>query len=376
MIELLKKLVSINSAFPNEEKIGNFLYNKLIDLGFNTQKQYISENRFNILAEKGKGEKSYLLYGHLDTVQPSKDWKNNPFELNINGDIAIGLGTADMKGGLTAILEAIRDVEPQNYKLKVCFGVDEENYSEGAFKLTQTSWLDDVKGVLVPESSLPAHKSKKAGCTITLGRKGRCVYLVKIWGKTSHGVEIKNGINAIEESSKLVFALKDFQTLNNPNSYFIRRFESKSLSLSIPEYAELEIDCHLVYPENSISLKEKLEKYILSLQEKEYQNKNSKFELSYVNRPTPFLEPFSVDENNNFVKIVTQAVRKIYEEYYYNYGNSVADENIFGNLGIPTLTVGALGDNHHCAEEWVSLESIKHLIGIYKLVLQNLEEIN
>ena len=208
MIELLRKLVSINSIFPNEENIANFIFAKLISLGFDVKKQYISKNRFNILAEKGSANKSYLLYGHLDTVQVSNDWLSNPFDLKIDGDIATGLGTADMKGGLTAILEAIRDIEPKNYKLKVCFAVDEENYSEGAFNIIKTSYLDDVKGVLVPESSLPAHKSDKAGCTITLGRKGRCVYLIKIFGKTSHGVEIENGINAIEEGAKLILALK------------------------------------------------------------------------------------------------------------------------------------------------------------------------
>jgi succinyl-diaminopimelate desuccinylase len=379
MIELLIKLISINSIFPDEKKIAEFLLSYLDNQGFLVKKQYISPDRFNILAEKGSGQKSYLLYAHLDTVQVYGKWQADPFSLRINGDKATGLGTADMKGGIVAILKAVENFLPVNYKLKVCFGVDEENYSEGAYKLAQTDWLNDVQGILVPESSLPAVKSLKAASTITLGRKGRVVYTIRIYGKSAHGVEPALGINAIEQGAKLIIALNEFEKTSHPElgetTFFIRRFEGKTLSLSIPDYAEIEIDFHFVCPDTSEGLKEKLILFITGLYEKNYLSAaGKKFEIEFNSRPTPFLEPFIFSKEGAFIKIATKAVEKVYGESAYNYGQSVADENIFGNMGIPTLTIGPLADNHHSAEEWVSLESLEKLTVIYREILESLDE--
>lgn len=381
MIELLTELVSINSIYPEEENLGNLLYYYLLSYGFTVKKHYISEKRFNLLAEKGTAEKAYLLYAHMDTVPVYGEWQEDPLKLRIEGDKAIGLGSVDMKAGIVAILKAVEKVKPQNYKLKVCFGVDEENYSEGAYRLAKTSWLHDVKGVLVPESSLPYYKSEKAGSTISIGKKGRCVFTLKVYGKSTHGVNYDKGVSALEEGIKLITALKDLkQTYNEKlghTNYFVRRFESKSTSLSTPAYAEIDLDFHLVSPDNSNSLKEKLFQYIQKLYDDNLLAKGEKdFEIEFFKRPTPFLEPYLFETDNPFIQLVSQAVTKVYGECEYNIGQSVGDENVFGNLGIPTLTVGPLGDNHHSAEEWVSLSSIEKLTEIYKEVLNSLENKN
>ena len=158
------------------------------------------------------------------------------------------------------------------------------------------------------------------------------------------------------------------------NSFFVRRIESKSNSLSIPDYAELEIDCHLVVPETSDLFMLKLKDFIQNLYNENKIIKGDKdFSIEKVSRPTPFLEPFLVNKDSNFLKISTEAVNEIYGEYTYNYGQSVADENVFGFLNIPTLTIGPLADNHHSAEEWVSIKSIDKLSEIYRLILEKLD---
>ncbi|MFN8670980.1 MAG: M20/M25/M40 family metallo-hydrolase [Candidatus Sericytochromatia bacterium] len=372
-LELLKKLVEFNSIYPNEYEISSFLYNLLLELNFKVEKQYISEKRFNVLAEKGKGDFSYLLYAHTDTVPIYGRWENNPFELIIKDNLAIGLGVVDMKAGIFAILESIKDFEPTNFKLKICFGVDEENFSEGAFSLTKTNFLDDVKGVLIPESCLPHSKSSKAAMFITIGRKGRAVFLIKIKGKSAHGVEKNRGINSIEEGIKLLNILKTKSFSQNPNmgktDFFVRKFEGKTDSFSIPDYAEIELDFQLVTPDTSKSIKEKIEKIILTLKEKK--ELKADFEVTFSDRPTPFLEPFEVSKNNDFLSIATKAMKEVYNEVFFNYSDSVADENVFGALNIPVLTIGPLGDNHHSANEWVEINSIFSLIEVYKRILNS-----
>lgn len=379
MIELLEKLVSINSISPYEPEIGNFLYKYLEYLGFKVEKQYALGNRFNLLAEKGEGENALLLYGHMDTVPINGKWKDSPFSLRINEDKAIGLGTGDMKGGIAAILEAAENFVPQNYKLKICFSVDEENFSRGAFKVIESPWVGDVRGVLIPETSLPASKSENAGSLVTIGRKGRVVFTIKIFGETAHGVNPERGINAIEQASKLVIEINNFPKTFHPemgsSSFYVRKIHGKTTSLSIPDFCELEIDFHIVPPDNSNIILEKLHNYIETL----YQNGVliegiKKFELKFSPRPTPFLEPFLLSKNEPFVELAKNAVEKVYGISEYNFGQSVADENVFGILGIPVLTIGPVADNHHSAEEWVSISSLEKLRDIYRFILEDFED--
>ena len=375
--ELLKKIISINSIYPNEYELGIFLFDFLIKKGFKVKKHFISEKRFNILAEKGNSDISYLLYAHLDTVPIYGNWETNPFELVLSENKVFGLGSTDMKGGIVAIIRAVENFEPKNFKLKICFSVDEENFSEGAFSLSKTDWLDDVKGILVPESCLPYSKSNKAERFITIGRKGRCVFNIIIKGKSSHGAEKEKGINSIEEGALFLTKLKQLKFTENikmgKTDFFARRFEGKTNSLSIPDYAEIELDFLIVPPDTSKLIKEKIEKFISEL--KLNNHLKADFIVKLSERPTPFLEPFELDEKNNFLQIAIKSMKKVYNEVFFNYGQSVADENVFGVLGIPTLTIGPLGDNHHSSNEWVDIKSLESLSDVYRDILFNLENI-
>src|SRR3989344_4586474 len=111
IIDLLTKLTKIPSNYPSEKKTSTFLQSELKARGFNVTKQKVSKNRHNIFAEKGKGTKSVLFYGHMDTVSvfDLKKWKTDPFKLTINGDKAYALGASDMKSGISAFIETATD---------------------------------------------------------------------------------------------------------------------------------------------------------------------------------------------------------------------------------------------------------------------------
>ena len=108
-IALVRALVALNSVNPfetvksekdeigigNEGPIGEHLEGILKSLGFAVRRQYfqneetiLSSNqerqipaRFNLLAEKGEGDKSLLLFAHTDTVDVKDGWQTDPFTL-------------------------------------------------------------------------------------------------------------------------------------------------------------------------------------------------------------------------------------------------------------------------------------------------------
>jgi acetylornithine deacetylase/succinyl-diaminopimelate desuccinylase-like protein len=85
-IKILSELVAINSIFPNEKKLGEYLEKALIERGFKTKRIYISEDRFNVVGERGTKGKPLVFYGHMDTVPVYGNWTNSPFKLVEKGD--------------------------------------------------------------------------------------------------------------------------------------------------------------------------------------------------------------------------------------------------------------------------------------------------
>jgi len=376
-VELLKKLVSMNSIFPNERPLAEFMEQQLQERGFRTKRIYISENRFNVVGERGAEGKPVMLYGHLDTVPVYGKWSSDPLIMREEGGKLHGLGIYDMKAGLATILSACQ-VKTER-RIKVAFGVDEENISEGAWAIVKDGFLKDVEAIIVPEiNDSPGNIPGTVG--IMLGRRGRAVYRISVPGRSSHGAHIEDGISAISEASRLVLELEkwnsslgDHPKLPSP-SQFIRKIYSESTSLSLPEEAVIELDRHLVPPETTESVLSGLRVSIGALYEKgmfkEIDGKRIRVEPA--ERKTPYLDPYLIPEDLEVVKKLKDSIESEKAKMVFTYGASVADENVFAAQGVPVVSLGPEGAQYHSADEWVDKKSFERLIKIYSRFISSL----
>ncbi len=94
-----------------------------------------NESRPNVLItlDFGSGGRPLVLSGHLDT-KPVADatWSVDPFGAEVEGDRLYGLGSADMKSALAAMLAAasrLASDAPSRGRLGLLFTADEENGS-------------------------------------------------------------------------------------------------------------------------------------------------------------------------------------------------------------------------------------------------------
>lgn len=90
---LLLELLKIPSVSGNENGIANFIVQNLE--GFKIEKQFISKDRFNIIAKKGNSD--VWLVGHLDTVP-------GVVPIKITKDRIYGRGACDNKGNLAGAI--------------------------------------------------------------------------------------------------------------------------------------------------------------------------------------------------------------------------------------------------------------------------------
>lgn len=355
-INLLKKLVSLESIYPNEGKIFYFLFDFFKNGGYQVKKQLIEKNRFNLLVEKGQGEKSILLYSHLDTVDISSGWQTNPLNLIVKNDRAYGLGAWDMKGGMTANILTFLEYQSKNYKLKLVFCIDEENISKGAHQLIKSQFMSDVECVISTE---PAFFYGQQG--IVTGRVGRAIYNITIKGKSNHFALYNKRIDPIIVSSELILTLQELGVTNKIGKqfFFVRKINSSANGLSTSDLVEIQVDSSILPSTTNILMLKKLKQLCRKISDKY----NGYFTIvaNLVKRETPFLNPYQI-KNNEYLGQMEKSISNITHKKAVPYfRSSLADDNVFGFNGFNVLSIGPLGNNAHSSNEWVSISSLDKL---------------
>ena len=162
--------------------------------------------RINLLSTpamaQADGLPEVLIYFHVDTAPEGHGWTRPAFKLTVEKDRVYGRGTADMKGAIVAVLDALRRLRDAGTALKyrpvLAFCTDEEGGKyPGIRYLAETRELPPI--LLNLNGS--AENRIWAGCF------GSLTYELVFTGKTAHSGTPELGVNALEEALPAVLAL-------------------------------------------------------------------------------------------------------------------------------------------------------------------------
>ncbi len=161
----------------------------------------------NVVATWGPGDqdhgRSLILNGHIDVVspEPTNRWPRDPFGADLEDPWLYGRGAADMKCGLAAILGAVvglRDLGlTPHAPVHIQSVVEEECTGNGTLACVLAGYTAD--GAVIAEPY---------GAGITTAQLGVLWFGVKIRGELGHAAVEHAAPNAIEESLKVIKALR------------------------------------------------------------------------------------------------------------------------------------------------------------------------
>ncbi len=200
LVELICDLVSIPSypGIENQENaVAEYINNYFHKAGIESEMVPVIDGRSNVYARiKGAGGGRTLLFtGHMDTVPPY-DMENACSPEIIERRI-IGRGTSDMKGALACMMTAFKIIKDAEIKLPgdlIFVGViDEELTSEGTRAFLRSDIIVDAAIVGEP-----------MGLDLGIGHKGLQWFQFDVHGRSVHGGEQQNGINAIKYAAILI----------------------------------------------------------------------------------------------------------------------------------------------------------------------------
>ena len=363
-LEILRSLVAINSVFPNEAELSRFMQKLLAERGFSINEVMTDGDRPSFVATFGTARSFIALYGHIDTVPPDPLYSFDPLAMRTDERNAYGLGVADMKGGNACILSAAFRAAEMNLPIKVAFGVDEEDLSQGAHDLVSSCLLDDVALMVVAEAGQVEDFAQPFSAGF--GRKGRIAFRATVHGTLSHAAVSTPESNAISRGAAFVQLLESLSFPAHPALGSTRivphSFFSEASSFSAPGECTIQFSA-LTTPGVSG------EKVAAQIQERAAEQ-GLRVDVHLAERKTPYGEAYEASLADPWVRRVVETIL-VPEGVRPAYFSSVADENVFAQrLKIPVITLGPIGAGDHTKDEWVRVSSLDATLRAYDKLLR------
>lgn len=297
---ILKELIQLNTENPPGKtvEILSWINNWAETEKIKSYIQMYEEHKGNIVLKLGERDKSILICGHLDTVPIGEinNWNYDPIGAESDGEYVYGRGSADMKGGVAAILGALKilksRLKEKDMKYSIIFlgTSDEEIGLGGAIASLKLGILKNCEFLIIPEPT-----ANQVG----IAEKGVLWLTVTSKGKSAHGSTPLKGVNAIEELVKLIPILhevvpRDRNEILGQSTLNIGVIKGGKSANIVPEEAVIHCDYRLVPPhqpnEFASMVKRKLEAF----------TQNSPARFTYEVKQT--MSAIQTSVQNRFVK--------------------------------------------------------------------------
>ncbi len=359
--ELFFKLLRYRSITPDDDGAFEFI------------EEYLSEFRAiridkvdtkNLLLYKKFGEGPTLCFaGHIDVVPPGEGWHSDPFDPTLKDGLVYARGTQDMKSGVCAFLQALKQAEKFRGTLMALLTSDEEGDAtygtiEVLNHLKRENFLPDFAIVAEPTCE------KRFGDAIKIGRRGSINGYLKIKGKQGHAAYPEKSINPISLITPILDKLSDhfFDEGDEnfaPSQMVITDIRS---GMEVTNVTPNELNLMFNVRNSTKTTKEDIKNYI------EEQCKGLDFSLKLTQGSFPFV----TSKDSKVVKAMEESIRSVIGiNPKYSTAGGTSDARFFGQFGIDTIEFGVKNDTIHAANERCELKEVEDLERVFKKIIKD-----
>jgi succinyl-diaminopimelate desuccinylase len=278
-----------------------------------------------------------VLHGHLDVVPGRPE----QFEAHLDGDRLIGRGAYDMKGGLAAMMCALKDVERQErVGVRLVCVPDEE-----AEELDERS-TDAVVGLGLGGDF--AITGEPTNLHIGVEAKGVLAMRIEVHGRSAHGSTPWLGDNAVLKAidvfraiETLPFSRESSEVFDRPSINLGRIHGGDALN-RVPDECTMAVDIRYLPGQDPAEILTQVRA------------------IPDLDVTRTFIHPtVSVARTNPYVRALRDAVSRSIRGEVMSVGRDGASEAAaFLKAGIPAVEFGPAGGGHHGPDEWVSVSSL------------------
>ena len=320
----------------------------------------------------GKG-KSLLLNGHIDVVPATQidSWTHDPFKGEVAGNKIFGRGACDMKGGVAAMLEAIKFIHQAGVRLNGDLTVEtvpeEESSCMGTLACCQKGYAADA--AIIPEPTnmnvLIAMRGGAGGKITVYGRAGHAEMTQPHWREGG-------AVNAISKAVKILQGLEelkeDWRTRPDKQHKFLDPdtitptiIKGGEWSVTYPEKVEITFDS--MHIPQATNVKEEIEEKIKSVAAAD----------SWMKEHPPKLEigwtyGTEISEDESIVKAGVEALKELgMEPKLVGWGTLSDAIHLVNYSKIPTISIGLDNSRIHGNNEYADIDELITLTKVLAL---------
>jgi acetylornithine deacetylase len=358
VITLLRDLVAIDSVNPSlvpgaagEGAIADAVAQQLRRIGLDVHVRDVAPGRPNVVGvlEGRAAGRSLMLCGHLDTV--GVEGMEAPFEPRVRNGRLYGRGAQDMKGGVAAMIDAVRVVAERGLergKVIVAAVVDEEYASIGADAIA-AGWAADAAVVTEPTD-----------LQIGIGHKGFAWLEVETMGRAAHGSRPRDGRDAIFRMGRVLQRLETLdRTLQSRPPHPLIGTGSLHASIidggrelsSYPDHCRLQLERRTVVGETDETVRREIDAILDGLAGEDP-------EFSGRSRLTFSRPPYELPPAHPLSRALVAAATKCGCETRTLGMSFWTDAAVLAGAGIPSVLFGPGGAGLHSTEEYVTVDDV------------------
>ena len=230
MVEDLRALVRTPSITGSEEAVAAWVAAALTELGLAVEvvtpdpaairadpdwpgEEMARTTLPVVIGRAGRtGGRRLILSGHLDVVPPGDPatWTVDPWAGEVRDGALYGRGACDMKGGVAAILAALRalvvggELERLGGELLVVLVPSEEDGGQGTLAAIRAGAVADMAIITEPSN-----------LDVVVAHAGAITFRLTVPGKAAHASQRREGVSALDNLMTLVRALEADETARN-----------------------------------------------------------------------------------------------------------------------------------------------------------------
>jgi acetylornithine deacetylase len=230
MVDDLQTLVRIRSITGSEENVADWAAGALLDAGLGVEVvrpdlhglradpawpgQEMDRVTLPIVVGRAghAGGRRLILSGHLDVVPPgdASTWTVDPWGGDIVDGRLYGRGSCDMKGGVAAILAAVRslavtgELRRLEGELVVVLVPSEEDGGQGTLGAIRAGNVGDLAIITEPSR-----------LDIVVAHAGAITFRLTVPGKAAHASQRREGVSALDKLFVLIRALEADESRRN-----------------------------------------------------------------------------------------------------------------------------------------------------------------
>ena len=372
VVKLTQRLVRCASVTPADAGAQDVLKKPLQEMGFEIFDLPFDGNGSypvkNFFARLGNGSPHLCYSGHTDVVPAGDEaaWSSPPFEAAINGDVMIGRGTSDMKGGNTAFIAAISKFLDKHKEFKgsisvMITGDEEADAINGTQRILE--WVKENGHIpdmcLVGEPSNPT----ELGQEIKIGRRGAISGHLSVTGKQGHTAYQDLADNPLPRLATMAKALSEIAFDQGTEHFPPTNLELTTIDVGnradnvIPAQGSLKFNIRFNTKWTSETLETKIRETLNQI------NKN--YVLEMEGNADPFMtEPGDWTEN---VCHVVKKHTKLDTELSTKGGTSDAR---FIAQYCPVVEFGLTNKTVHQVDESLKVSDLERLVDIYADIIE------